>query len=242
MLTFSFQQIADHIQSVIDAGREDLDVCSFTDLDDDDTILDMVEYFLSEARETTFNELADRGLKVDHDAKLIHVRDADAMTEAYRLTAEIMAEYDATRERDELPTSWWETLGLGGDDDVDYNGGYLDTVFDIVADMLPDDHKPKSDPIDDSLYNLPADVLDARLAAYREQFYKDNPEALVRDTLRARVHEIVKLTYPNAGLCLTNTEFQLYHDNAVYRAPRADVGPWLFAADGREVICIREPE
>jgi len=243
MHTFTFQSIADHIQSAIDAGRDDLDVCGFTDLDDDETIVSMVEYYLSEARETTFNELRERGFDVDHDAKTITIRDAATMSNAQRLTAEIAFEYDATKPREELPTNWWTTLSLGGDDDVDYNGSYLDTIFDIVEDMLPEDHRSTAEgmPSHDA-YHLPADVIEANVKAYREQFYKDNPEALVRDTLRARVHDIVKLTYPTAGLVLNVDEFQLYHDGAVYRAPRADNGPWLFAADGREVICIREAE
>lgn len=40
---------------------------------------------------------------------------------------------------------WYDEMGFGGDDDVDYNGGYLDIVYDMVEIADPhigDDHPP----------------------------------------------------------------------------------------------------
>lgn len=248
MFTYSFQQIADHIQSAIDAGRDDIDIAGFEDLDDDETILSRVENYLSEARENTFAELADRGLEVNHDAKLIHVRDADAMMKAFSLTHEISLEYDCTKDPEDIPTHWWSTLGLGGDDDVDYNGSYLDTVFDIVDDMLPEDFRSREDPNAHRRdeYHLPEDVLKTRQEAYMAEYYAKYPEALATETLRARVHLLAKDQVPNnPGLTLNNDEFHLYttfvHDSCVvFKAPRSDTGPWVFKAEGHDDITIKE--
>lgn len=244
MYVFTFQQLADALASADDPedfGHSPIDL----ECDPDDSWLAKVRYFFGEARDTTFAELCNRGLRIDPVAETVTVLHADAMTNAFRLCNEIGAEYDATL--DEVPTNWWETLGLGGDDDVDYNDGYLTANFNLIDLLLPEDYqaRPAECLIDDSLYNLPADVLEAKLAESRAQWRIDNPERAALEDERARVHELVKAQLGSHGLCRSTETYQLYYTNpdnscTVYNAEPPARGPWVFKAEGRDNLIVKE--
>lgn len=102
---------------------------------EEDTITDNIEYFFSEARETTLAELADRGVSINRELKSVTVRDREALLAADELLAQITSDYEG-----ETSHNWWELLGLGGDDDVDYNGGYLMSNLDVLRAMMGEDH------------------------------------------------------------------------------------------------------
>lgn len=246
MITFTLRQIADFAAAHPEMA-EDL-MCS---ADDDETHLDQVMYYLSEARETTFARLAELGLKYtpgeDDDAGTISLHDVDSMTLAYRLIDEIGYEYDATKPRNELPTNHWQNLGLSGDDAVDYNSSYLSVVFDLVHEMLPPEWQTRTADLPDrDDYNLPREQLDKQLAEYREKFYEQYPERRVADELRDRVHALVKAQHlPNDGLYAAADEFQLYTNPTsteclVFKAPLMLTGPWVFTLEGYDNITITE--
>ena len=58
-------------------------------------------------------------------------------------TGKIVDEYEGESEFDpEDPESTWERYGLGGDDDVDYNGSYIDAALDALDDFHSKNHPP----------------------------------------------------------------------------------------------------
>lgn len=128
MKEFSFHDVAVFIHDHPDvpACREFLDAT-----DEDETITDNLIYFFSEARPSTFLELANRGLVIDRELNTIVIRDIAALDSADELLDEITSDYNG-----ETNHGWWETLGLGGDDDVDYNGGYLMCNLDVLRAMM----------------------------------------------------------------------------------------------------------
>lgn len=170
MHVFTFQQIADAVPAFLE--RDDADADSW-EIEPDiwDSHLDRVEDYFGNTAPGMDRELASRGFIIDHDAKTITVRDADTMTAACRLIREITWEYDCTKESADVPTHWWSFLPLGGDDDVDYNGSYLDIGIEPLLTLLPDEYQPRIEPdapvYED--YHLPADVIEARIKAYREE-------------------------------------------------------------------------
>lgn len=246
MITFTLRQIADFAAAHPEIA-EDLMGCA----DDDETHLDRVMYYLSEARETTFARLAELGLKYtpaeDDDAGTISLHDVDSMTLAYRLIDEIDYEYDATKPKNELPTNHWQNLGLSGDDAVDYNSSYLSLIFDLILEMLPPEWQTRTADLpnrDD--YNLPREQLDKQLAEYKQKFYEQYPERRVADELRDRIHALVKAQHLSSdGLYSTADELQLYtnlNKNGcfVFKAPLTSAGPWVFTLEGYDNITITE--
>lgn len=131
MKTYSFHDVAVFIHDHPDtpACKEFLEAT-----DEDETITDNLVYFFSEARVSTFTELADRGLIIDRELQTVVIRDIAALDSADELLAEITSDYEG-----ETNHGWWEILGLGGDDDVDYNGGYLMSNLDVIRAMLEAD-------------------------------------------------------------------------------------------------------
>lgn len=69
--------------------------------------------------------LHEHGLFVDGDTIYYAPEQYDVIGE---LTARVVNEYDSADRR--MPT--WRKYELSGDDDVDYNGGYIDTFIDLL--------------------------------------------------------------------------------------------------------------
>lgn len=146
MLTFTFQQIADAVPTMLANDPTEADSWALDDDPNDDcfpTLLSRVQDYLGCAAPGMYAELDRRGLTIDLDAETVTLAHINAMTGARRLIRELTWEYDATRERADLPTSWWATLPLSGDDDVDYNGSYLDIGLEPLETLLTLDYQAR---------------------------------------------------------------------------------------------------
>lgn len=87
-------------------------------------------YFLSEASQEFSLFLREHGLYVEGD----HVNyEPSQREEIERECNAVIEEYDNDRVVD---GTVWEAYGLQGDDDVDYNGGYILTFLELVEDYL----------------------------------------------------------------------------------------------------------
>lgn len=91
-------------------------------VDDDDGIASA--YYLSEMNDLTREALAGRGMTWDDDG--VTYWNLDAVDE---YAANVVRVYD------EGDDDAWEDLGCLGDDDVDYNGGYISTFTEILREM-----------------------------------------------------------------------------------------------------------
>jgi hypothetical protein len=140
MLTFTFQQIADAVAPML--ANDPTETDSWTvEPDIWDSVLDRVRDYLGCAAPGMYAELDRRGLAIDLDAETVTLTVPTAMTGARRLIRELTWEYDCTKPRADVPTSWWETLPLSGDDDVDYNGSYLDIGLEPLETLLPSEYQ-----------------------------------------------------------------------------------------------------
>lgn len=93
-------------------------------------------YLLSEIDSHAFGALSDTN-KLDfenlepNDYKVtINLDDEDPTSIFYDYANKVMDEYDSGLPTEEWVT--WEEYGLGGDDDVDYNGSYIMTLMDAI--------------------------------------------------------------------------------------------------------------
>lgn len=105
------------------ANNERLDLV----LDEDDPD---PTYFLSEASEEFTAFLRDHELYLDGET--IHF-DPSQFTRIEQECNAIVDEYDSDRVID---GSLWNAYGLQGDDDVDYNGGYILIFIDLLKDYV----------------------------------------------------------------------------------------------------------
>lgn len=92
--------------------------------DDQDISAKDLTYYLSEASPLFSKWLKERGLFLEEDAINF---DPDKFEEISRMCDAIIAEYD---DEDDKPL--WEDFNLRGDDDVDYNGGYIQIAMDAL--------------------------------------------------------------------------------------------------------------
>lgn len=102
---------------------------------DDNLINDLKMYAMSTtSRADAF--LATRGFLATDDG-IILCRPS-ALRDAMMFSCLVTEEYEAL----ERPTdSIWTSMSLSGDDDVDYNGSYLDTAIDLLYRVVPDEYK-----------------------------------------------------------------------------------------------------
>lgn len=147
MIALTLDYLVSHLPAYLEANPDEAD-CWETEPDVWDTHKDRLEDYLGNCRQSVLEELAKRGLNIMwcYADETITIRDTEAMTRAARLINEITWEYDCTVGRDQAPTSWWTDLSLGGDDDVDYNGSYLDIAFGLINHVLPEDYRSHIDP------------------------------------------------------------------------------------------------
>ena len=127
MFTISWAEIA--------YGKDFLPACLYESLTlhetyDDETLVGDLEAMFDAMRPAVRNAFAEYGLMWD-DTTIV-VRDELTLTRCAALTYSIVSEY-------EQPDSHavWTRYDLGGDDDVDYNGSYPDTILDILDALVP---------------------------------------------------------------------------------------------------------
>lgn len=82
---------------------------------------------LGEAGPKVYIVWEELGLRIDQEAQTV-IFTARAIIDAYTLVRRVQHDYD------QVPNSGvWEELELGGDDDVDYWGGYLQSFLDLCV-------------------------------------------------------------------------------------------------------------
>lgn len=114
------RRIEEHKQGVID-------ICG-PDIEEDEDPVDYLLYYLSEASDAMTDWLKERGLFTSLDpsgAKCLHF-DRSRFDEISKMAGSIIDEYDSVN------GDPWEEFGLSGDDDVDYNGGYILIVVGVL--------------------------------------------------------------------------------------------------------------
>lgn len=118
---------------------------SFTDLnlallhldliDDSDDAEDngMAAYFMSEMSETVESDYRDLGFFQDEHGVFAPVD----LTPVHAMADHIFELYNNT---DDESRAEWDALGLHGDDDVDYNSGYVTTILSAIQALRDDPH------------------------------------------------------------------------------------------------------
>lgn len=108
--------------------------------DDDDAPGDQIQCYASECHDVSRQQLAHFGLTWDDEARCVTLTtswDPDDRTKYVEFalggcrsyTAFVNACYEYSSPDN---TTWGPLLDFGGDDDVDYNGSYLDIIIDCV--------------------------------------------------------------------------------------------------------------
>lgn len=102
--------------------------------DDNAVKADDILYYLEEATPAVHAFLMNHGLWIDEAAKVLHF-DPSQFADIRVLTDKIAEEYDDIElHGDKLPT--WHEYGLGGDDDVDYNSGYIGIAMGVLEEYV----------------------------------------------------------------------------------------------------------
>ena len=102
----------------------------FYDADDPDGAYTVMGAF-SESNTPAYRAyLAGFGLVVDHENNMMTFTDNKDVLDVMRHIAHLVhLEYDNI---DDVPQLMWKLFDLGGDDDVDYFGGYINAVADAI--------------------------------------------------------------------------------------------------------------
>jgi hypothetical protein len=94
--------------------------------------------------------LASKGFLTTDDG--VFVSSLEAYLTACTFTTLVAEDYESLENN---PMSVWTLLNLSGDDDVDYNGSYLDLILGILTRIMPEDMR-SGDPIDDATFRQDA--------------------------------------------------------------------------------------
>jgi len=86
------------------------------------------EYYMSEMTHLMNEWLKQKGLYIEGDEL---IAETDNLDEISDVAEAIVVEYDSEEEK---PT--WDRFGLSSDDDVDYNGSYIEAVVEIVRERI----------------------------------------------------------------------------------------------------------
>jgi len=86
------------------------------------------DYYMSEMTQLMRDWLWQKGLYIEGDEL---IAETDNLDEISDVAEAIVAEYDSEEEK---PT--WDRFGLSSDDDVDYNGSYIEAVVEIVRERI----------------------------------------------------------------------------------------------------------
>lgn len=123
MFTFTYEQI----------GQKLIEQDSFDPVPNDTyaTAAECAEYYLSEMAEKVEAEIRSYGFNFDQKAMTVTFDDADVLDKIDQLTNKITEAYEGD-DADNV----WASYGLGGDDDVDYNGGYIDGVTEAIRELM----------------------------------------------------------------------------------------------------------
>ena len=101
--------------------------------DDNAVKADDILYYLEETTPAVNAFLMNHGLWIDEASKILHY-DTSQFADIRVLTDKIAEEYDdEDLSGDELPT--WQEYGLSGDDDVDYNSGYIGIIMGVLEEL-----------------------------------------------------------------------------------------------------------
>lgn len=99
--------------------------------DDDEPGYEQINYLMSERR-TTIEQIHDCvGFRIDVENHILHC-DTDWLHLIGELASFVGADYDRHFGDKQHPGGAWSVFGLGGDDDTDYNDGYISIILDGV--------------------------------------------------------------------------------------------------------------
>ena len=84
------------------------------------------DYYMSEMTQLMRDWLWQKGFFIESDELVV---ETDNLDEIERIAEAIVAEYDCEDEKERIH---WDQFGLSSDDDVDYNGSYIEGVVEIV--------------------------------------------------------------------------------------------------------------
>lgn len=95
-----------------------------------DSEIDGLLYWMAERNYNMECWMETVGLWIDHDAREIHY-DPKYFPQIHAMTKRIFDEYESGA-MDDDENSIWNEFGLRGDDDVDYNGGYIENFLTLL--------------------------------------------------------------------------------------------------------------
>jgi len=114
-------------EKTIEIGFEDIDrALAKTEWDT------TAEQLVGSVNETVTAFYRKKGLEWDAEKKIVSLKNIGCLNTAEIVGEIVMEAYDGLLK----DTNVWEMWGLGGDDDVDYNGTYILGLIDAIREVL----------------------------------------------------------------------------------------------------------